>query len=673
MHTGMNTTTAQAKSLRCIHPIMLVILLGLLGATAKVHAQPAGNISVGERIAAPKRVTTNPPELNRADVEPWLDGFMELALLRYDIAGATVAVVKDGQVVLTKGYGYADVKGKVPVDASRHLFRIASITKLFTWTAVMQLSEQGKIDLDTDINHYLDFTIPDFQGEPLTMRQLMTHTAGFELVMRNLFSDQPNGTDLEATVKLWVPNRIYPPGTTPTYSNYGPALAGYIVERVSGEPFDEYIDRHILQPLAMTQSSSRQPPPEQIALNLSKGYMLGSGEPYPYEYSLHRPAGAMVSTAPDLARFMIAHLNDGVLEGNRILQPKTARMMHTTPYPMLEPLHSMGFGFYQNDINGRRVIVHDGDTRFFHSQLNLFVDDHVGIFVSFNSTGRDGAVDILRPALFTEFSDRYFPTEQVDGEVNQELAAQHAQIMVGHYQVSDRSASNFLAINGFRHQTEIEVNGKGNLVTPDFIDFDGAPKEWREIAPFLWRQVNGKERLAAQVMDGKPVRFSVDAYSPMVVWDKLPWWRSTQWLKPLSQAALIVLLLTIVAWPASLVSRRYCGKPEALRVTDRRIYLSLGFTALVGLLVPYLWLNTIQPVMTFTADTGTIDVRIITVSLLTLFAYVGGLLLALANARAAWKHRGQVSRLWSLILVISFSILAWIAWQFQLLSFSTDF
>lgn len=666
-------TAVKAGGWRHIHGLILAILLGFLAVGAKVYALPVANIPAGEELAAIMPAASIPPTLERADVEPWLDGFMALALPRSDVAGATVAIVKDGEIVLSKGYGFADVERRVPVAADRHLFRVASITKLFTWTAVMQLVELGKIDLDTDINYYLDFAIPPFQGQPLTMRHLMTHTAGFELVMRDLFSFKPNGLSLAETVKLWVPNRIYSPGTTPTYSNYGPAVAGYIVERVSGEPFDDYIERHILEPLRMTQSSTRQPPPEGLVQNLSNGYLLGSGEPYPYEYTLHRPAGAMASTAPDMARFMMAHLNDGVLDGNRILQRETARMMHTTPYPLLDPLHSMGFGFYQHDINGHRVIVHDGDTRFFHSQLNLFVEDRVGIFVSFNSTGRDGAVDILRPALFTKFADRYFPAERVDGEVDGKLAAQHARIMAGHYEVSDRSASNFLAINGFRYQTVVEVDSEGNLVTPDFIGFDGAPKRWREIAPLVWREVNGKERLAAQVAGGRPVRFSVDTYSPLVVWDQLPWWRSTRWLKPLSGGALVVLLLTIAAWPASVALRRYCGKPALLQAADRRVYSGLRLTALAGLIVPSIWLDTIRPIMTFTADSGTIDRQIILASLLTLLAYAGGLSLALVNGWFAWKHRGWASRLWSITLILSYCILVWIAWQFKLLSFSTDF
>ncbi|MDT9599181.1 serine hydrolase domain-containing protein [Sphingosinicella rhizophila] len=661
---------------RQMHAVILFILFSFLVGGAPAHGRPAdppASQAAYQKSPAINPVAPIPSRLDKADVESWLDGFMSLALPRSDIAGATVAIVKDGQVLLTKGYGYADVERRVPVDADRHLFRIASISKLFTWTAVMQQVEKGKIDLDVDINHYLDFRIPPYRGKPLTMRNLMTHTAGFELVMRDLFSARPNGADLGAAVKLWVPSRIYAPGTTPTYSNYGPALAGYILERVSGEAFDDYVDRHILRPLGMSRSTSRQPLPSAFAKDLSEGYMLGSGASHPYEYVSYRPAGGMASTAPDMARFMIAHLNDGALGRNRILQPDTARMMHVIPNPILPPLHAMGLGFYQHDINGRRVLVHDGDTRFFHSQLNLFLDDNVGIFVSLNSSGRDGGADIVRAALFTKFADRYFPSVQVDGRVDPNIAARHARAMVGHYEVSDRSATNFLAVNLFRHPIAIEVDGDGNLIIPAFTGLDGAPKRWREITPWVWREVNGRERLAAQLVDGRPVRFSTDELSPLVVWDRLPWWRSTVWLQPLSKFAFAVLLLTIAAWPASAALRRYSGKPALLPAADRRVYLGLRIAALAGLIVPSIWVGTIAPIMTFTADENTIDFRIIMASLLTLVGYAGGLLLAFANGWMAWRNRGWASRLWSVTLILSFFILAWVAWQYKLLSFSTDF
>ena len=195
------------------------------------------------------------PALTKPDVDAWLDGFLPYALDSGDVAGAVVAVVKDGAVLTEKGYGYADVAAKLPVDPRATLFRPGSTSKLFTWTAVMQQVELGKIDLDRDVNEYLDFKIRPYQGQPVTMRQIMTHTAGFEEALEGLLVDAAAVPPLDQVVKHWVPRRIFAPGTTPAYSNYATTLAGYIVQRVSGEPFDDYIDRHIFQPLGMAHST----------------------------------------------------------------------------------------------------------------------------------------------------------------------------------------------------------------------------------------------------------------------------------------------------------------------------------------------------------------------------------------------------------------------------------
>src|SRR5688572_4550566 len=175
------------------------------------------------------------PELTRADAETWLDGFMPYALGSADIAGAVVVIVKDGQVLLQKGYGYADVAARKPVDPELTLFRPGSVSKLFTWTAVMQLVEQGKLDLDADVNTYLDFKVPPRDGQPVTLRNFLTHTPGFEEQLKGLmFADPASITPLRESLARWVPTRIFAAGSTPAYSNYATALAGHIVERVSG-------------------------------------------------------------------------------------------------------------------------------------------------------------------------------------------------------------------------------------------------------------------------------------------------------------------------------------------------------------------------------------------------------------------------------------------------------
>ena len=226
--------------------------------------KPQANPSVAQakpvQSAAP--TANGAPSMNADDLGAFLDGIVPQQLARENIAGAVVSVVKDGKVLFAKGYGYSDVKKKTPVSTTDTLFRPGSISKLFTWTAVMQLVEQGKLDLDRDVNDYLDFKIPPTYPKPITLRNIMTHTAGFEETAQELFVGsskdlKPLGTYL----REHLPERIFPPGTTPAYSNYATTMAGYIVQRVSGQDYFDYIDEHILKPLEMTHTTFRQPFP----------------------------------------------------------------------------------------------------------------------------------------------------------------------------------------------------------------------------------------------------------------------------------------------------------------------------------------------------------------------------------------------------------------------------
>ncbi len=217
-------------------------------------------IATGSRSASTLMGIADP-----AEMATFFDGVMLSNMEKNFIPGVVVAVVKDGEVFFSKGYGYADSANKVAVDPDTSLFRIGSISKVFTATAVMQLVEDGKLDLDTDINTYLDFEIADTYDQPITLAHLLSHAAGFEDRGYEVWAE-----DAESLVPLgeWLkdhqPARVRPAGTIASYSNYGIALAGYIVERVSGMSYDDYVDQHILQPLAMNQTSSQQPLPAEF-------------------------------------------------------------------------------------------------------------------------------------------------------------------------------------------------------------------------------------------------------------------------------------------------------------------------------------------------------------------------------------------------------------------------
>src|SRR5205823_4035459 len=278
---------------------------------------------------------TVPAVLTKADLEPFLDALIPSQLQNRNIAGAVVAIVKDGQVLLAKGYGYADFAAKKPVLADQTLFRPGSISKLFTTTAVMQLVEQGKLDLDGDVSEYLDFAIPKTYPEPVTLRRLLTHTAGFEETLKNLFVPSEDAMKpLRDYLVATMPVRIFPPGKVVSYSNYGFALAGYLVERASGEKFERYIDNHILKPLGMLNSTFDQPLPASLQSKMSQGYLVATKKPRDFEFVQAAPAGSLSTTATDMTRFMLAFLQGGTADGVTILKPQTVRLMESLQFEL---------------------------------------------------------------------------------------------------------------------------------------------------------------------------------------------------------------------------------------------------------------------------------------------------------------------------------------------------
>src|SRR5215510_9884972 len=379
-------------------------------------------------------VPITPPSthaMTTEDVGAFLDGIMPQQLAREDLAGAVISIVKDGKVIFAKGYGYTDVEKKQPVSPDDTLFRPGSISKLFTWTSVMQLVEQGKLDLDRDVNDYLDFKIPAAYSKPITLRNIMTHTPGFEETVQELFvKDASDLKPIGDYLKQHIPARIFPPGTTPAYSNYATTMAGYIVQRVSGQDYFDYIDEHIIKPLGMTHSTFRQPLPDALAPLMSKGYTVASQPAKKFEFVEAAPAGSSSVSALDMTHLMIAHLQNGKYENVQILKPETAELMHSRQFANLPDMNAMCLGFYEETRNGHRIIGHAGDTDYFHSDLHLMPDAQLGFFISYNSAGK-GEIS-AREAVWHAFLDRYFPIELKDGSPVS-TAASDAEQVSGRY------------------------------------------------------------------------------------------------------------------------------------------------------------------------------------------------------------------------------------------------
>ena len=456
----------------------------------------------------------------------------------------------------------------------------------------MQQVEQGKVDLNADVNKYIDFKIPPFEGKPITVLNLMTHTPGFEEQVKDLITlGEKTQVPYDTLLKRWTPKRIYAPGTTPAYSNYGASLAGYIVQRTSGEPFDAYLEHHIFGPLGMAHSSFRQPLPANLKPLMAEGYVSGKDKPYGYEFVNAAPAGALAASGDDMGRFMIAHLQNGTYNGQQILQPATAQLMHSRANSPFAAGDGMAHGFYETNINGMRVIAHGGDTVAFHSDLHLFLDKKVGIFVSFNSAGKEGAAGPLRNAIFENFADRYFPeAPNAVQKADPNGAKADAEKLAGVYSTTRGSRSNFLAVVDLIGQAKVGVDSDGNPLIADAKGLNGQPRKWTHIGPMLWRDADGHDLLTANVAEGKATRFSYGELAPIIDYDRTPGYRSSAWILPLLYCSLAILFLTVVLWPTRLLVRRKY-KAE-LGLTGRQLwaYRSSRIAALVILLILGGWI-----------------------------------------------------------------------------------
>ncbi|HEY2682452.1 MAG TPA: serine hydrolase domain-containing protein [Steroidobacteraceae bacterium] len=614
------------------------------------------------------------PSITQADLDAWLDGYMPYALATGDIAGAVVVVVKDGQIVTERGYGFSDVEKRKPVDPKLTLFRPGSVSKLFTWTAVMQMVEQGKIDLDADVNTYLDFKIPALDGKPITMRNLMQHVAGFEEQSKNILSEDPKAPKYEELLKHWTPERVFPAGVTPAYSNYGASLAGYIVQRVSGESFDDYLDKHIFQPLDMKHSTFRQPLPADLEPLMSKGYSRASEPPRKFEIVGPAPAGSLSSPGEDMAHFMIAHLQNGEYNGNRILKAETAEQMHNSPLTLLPPLNRMELGFFETNINGREVIAHLGDTQCFHTSLHLFLKDNVGFYVSFNSLGKEGAAGGLRGAMFQDFADRYFPLPVEKVSIDAKTAAEHAAMLKGRWLNSRGSQSNFVSALELVGQMKLSVDAKGELVAP-FPGLNGKPRHWVETAPFLWEDLNSHERLAAKVENGQAVRFSIDELSPFMVFYHPAWYKNAGWLLPGVLIALGAFALTGIFWPVNAIVRRRFGAKLALDQRSMQAYRWSKIASLAILAALLIWAISLTNMLKDINNLGSsYDGIIRFAQLFGIVAFIGGFVALLWNLKIVWGgQRRWPAKLWSIVLAVSAFIALWIGFVFHLIGFGLNY
>lgn len=578
------------------------------------------------------------------EMEAFFDGVMLSNLDMKHIAGVSLVVVKDGVIFFSKGYGKADVGNGVAVDPANTLFRIGSVTKLFTWTAVMQLVEQGKLDLDADVNSYIDFEIPATYAEPVTLKHLLCHTAGFEDRVFGVNAATPDDMVSNGEwLATHIPARVRPAGELAAYSNYGTSLAGHIVERVSGLSYQNYIKQNILQPLGMTKTSSQQPLPAALAKDLSQGYKFVDGRHMPQAFELYviEPAGGMSATATDMARFMIAHLQDGRFGDARILEETTAQQMHSRLFSHDDRINGMAHGFLEMDRGEQRIIGHGGDTILFHSQLALLPDQDIGFFASCNSAECMSFPQIM----FDAFMNHYYPKTDFVMTPSPEFDA-HAPLVAGRYlrtRTSYTSAEKILQLvttDSFRALED------GSLLKEE------QNVRFIETEPFVFRDVKGDNIIIFEHNNQGKVTQAYIGGSP-AAFEPRTWFNNPRLHFALLGVSVLFFLTVLLGGPIFLLARRGLKQaPQPLLAKLARwdligaVLLCLVFMLLFALATPG-----------NAAATGKIP-------FINLWPIVFGLIIVLACAALIFTFLAWRNRYWTVFERVHYSMVGTSIWLF---------
>jgi CubicO group peptidase (beta-lactamase class C family) len=514
--------------------------------------------AIGEEMPVSLNQAQGPTDA--AEMEAFLDELFASHMEENHIAGAAVAVVKDGQLFFAKGYGYADVENKIPVDPERTMFKIGSLTKLFTWTAVMQLAEQGKLDLDADINTYLDFRIPDTYPQPITPAHLMAHTSGFEDIHADLVKwDEADLAPPREWLASHIPARVRPPGDVAAYSNYNAALAGYIVARVSGQSYSEYMQEHILTPLGMNDTTAQYPTPPELRTQESVGYVYEGGyEIVPQLLTPEDlfPAGVMRASATDMARFMIMHLQDGfygdAATGVRILNEATARQMQSVLFAPHPNILGNAYGFFEFSDNGQRVVGHSGSGEPMESMLLLLPEQNIGVFVAYNSLGA-GELNRQHFGFQRAFFDHYYPAPAVEPIQPPSDFAVRADRFVGAYKWTMSSYTTLEKFSALTGPTIYVTNpGDGTLLLESpFGDWSIVEEE-----PFYFRFVDSSYHVAFREDDQGRMVYLFTDLTPMMSFEKVPWYETLAFNMPLLMISLLFFLSMLIVTFVRFLRRR---------------------------------------------------------------------------------------------------------------------
>ncbi|MCP4428652.1 MAG: beta-lactamase family protein [Chloroflexi bacterium] len=577
----------QSVTFKTLKPITLITLI--LAALFLLF-QPGSVQAEAMQLAPPMQVGVIDP----VELEAFMDAYLAEQMAEHHIPGAVITVVKDGNVFFSKGYGYADLENQIPFDPAQTVLTTASLGKVFTAVGVLQLYQQGAIDLHENIRPYITkFQLATNFDEPLTFANLLTHTDGFEARMIGVAAQTADEMlPLGQALETYAPTQLYPPGEYMTYGDYAASMAGYLTQEVSGLPFEKYMTDNILSPLGMTDSAFDQHLSDEMSARLAVGYEYDENEgqhhPAPIFYIQYAPAGGLRTTAADMNPFILALLNGGEYQGARILNEESIQMMHTQQFAPDPKMAGITYGLFEHFENGQRVLLRDGDGVGTRSRMVLFPDQDMGFFISYNSGDSNLRLDVV-----SAFLDRYYPASDANAPVPMANYQQRVGQFAGTYRPLQADATSFgKSMYFFSQLVEARVTDEGYLSivaagmggeqSSVMGGFEGTSL-WVEVEPLHFEQVDGKGQLAFVQDESGDIVQMISGQGYHSAFAKLPWYESQSFHMVLIE--LVVLLLvtavisTFVIWPLGglihKLRRQYTSEPISWGTVAARLWMGL--------------------------------------------------------------------------------------------------
>lgn len=608
--------------------------------------------TIGLHGPAARAADSSPPStpqsaIDVSELESMLDRFLDQKMEEMQVPGAAVSVVKDGEILLAKGYGLADIENEVPVDPATTRFYIASVSKLFTATAVMQLSERGLVSLDDDVSQHLESL--EFERrfpEPLTLSHLLTHSSGVE----------------DAFLFRTVPEQFLPPGDVISYSNTGIETAGQVVATVSGLPFEDYVAHNVLEPLAMPTSSftplPEDSPEAPIGYSLQQGDFVANRQ----AFSSVTPAGSLSTTATEMAHFMMAHLQDGHFGDGAILAPETVARMHRRQATNHPGISGVTFGFWESERNGVRILDQKGDASGFNAALVLLPQEGFGLFFVCNRQAY-GLSSELADALV----DRFYPPEASAGDPPA-VSDPDVGRYLGSYRWLRVPRKGLGKILGAGMEAQVRPAEDGAI----HVSFGGLPisaNTLYQVEPAVFRAPSGgqfsREMAFRTTSDGTATHL----FSGLFAFERVAWYESAAFLAPAGLLFIVTFFLGATVWPLAALIRRLRRKTAPVR--PRLIRAARALSGIIGVLNFGFLVGLLALLLSMAArQSFSISPPLKTLLLLPYFSIVlaaaGAVCAVLLWRRKGWSPAGRL--IYSVYAMLALAFVPYLAY-FNLLGF----